>query len=798
MAETIITKPIRETVKENKMVYSYNINLYRSFPDVCDGLKPLHRRTIYAAELEGLYPSKSHTKSARLVGQVLGEWHPHGDTSVYMGLAKLSQDFYMNLPIFDGSGNWGSISGDAPAAMRYTETRMSKYGKELTENIHKNTVNWTMNYLETRKEPLTLPVKYPNLLLNGGYGIGQAYISSIPPHNVNEVIDMTIDLIKNPDKPLEEIAKQIRPDYPTGSTIINDSELTKAYETGYGNIKIRGDIEIREDKNCLVVKSIPYMVTLDTIKDKILEQVKAEKIKGISDIVDSTNKKNGIRLVIKAKKGYSLAKLEEELYKNTPLQSTLLLSLICTENDDSFRTYNIKELFTKWIDYRKTTLKRMFNNDMAKLRRRIHIIDGLLSALTDVDTITNASKTVSSKAELVEKLMAMKKFKLTELQARHIAELELWRLGSMKGLNEEKDQLNKELEDLLEYFTKPSKLDNFIIEELKEGKKKYGRDRLTTCKNLEEIEEEAIEDVKYTLFITKGGFVKKINLELNTQNRGGKGRSCGKLRKNDYIMSAGVVNNRDSLMFFTNEGRVFMTKVHEIEECGLNTLGYDIKTIINLKEGEKVINMINLSNEDFDPEYNLVFITKRGLIKKSSLSQYENIRKTGIIALKINEGDKLVSVILSKSDEDQIVMVSKLAKVARFNVEEVPLTLRDTQGVKGMDLQDEDSIIAGEARKESDNFIFVVTRNGIGKKVLIEEVSKTQRGVKGMMIAKLKSGDFMSSMKLIDISTELTVITQNKMIKVKAEDINTLLRAAQGLTIVKLEDDDKVLDVIAE
>lgn len=799
----VIQSNIRDVVKDSNMMYSYNINLYRAFPNVYDGLKVLHRRVLYCAYNDtNLRYNKPKTKSSKLVGFTLSNYHAHGDSSVYMGMAKLVQDFYMNVPLLDGEGNWGSISGDEPAAMRYTEIRTSRYGDEMVEDIHKSTVNWIDNYLEDNKEPLTLPVKYPNLIINGGYGIGKAYISSIPPHNFNDVVDMTIKLINDPDITLEEVASSIRPDYPTGGVIINDSELTSAYSTGRGDVVVRGKVELDESNNRLIITSVPYMVSVASIKDALLECIKNETIKGISTsrdgIIDETNKKNGVRLIIKAKKGYSLSKLEEDLYKFTPLQSKLLISMMCTENDDEFKRYNIKELFTKWIDYRKITLKRMFNNDMAKLRRRIHIIDGILSALSDIDTITEISKTVSKREELVTKLLAVEKYNFTELQARYIADLQLYKLGSAKDFLAEKQDLETKIQDLIEYFTNPDKLNKYIIDELKEGKKKYGKDKITVCRDIEDIEEEAIDDTDYTIFLTKTGYIKKLNLNISTQNRGGKGRSCGKLKKNDYIISGMIANNKDSLLYFTNTGRVFSTNVHDIDECNLNALGYDIKSIIDLKDDERIINIININKEDKHPEYNIVFTTAKGLIKKSSLEYYDNIRKSGIIALKINEGDTLVSVNLSKSDEDEILLTSKFAKIARFNVSEVPLTQRGTIGVKGMDLLPDDVIVSSDIKNDSDVFVFVITNNGVGKKVLISEVSKTSRGVKGMMIAKLKTGDYISNTKLININNELTIISQSKMIKIKAEDVNTLLRAAQGFTIVKLDEDDNVLDTIVE
>jgi DNA gyrase subunit A len=793
----VLNRTIQEMVRKNKMDYSYNINLFRSFPDVNDGLKVVHRRILFAMDCLNL---KGLIKSAAVVGKTLSDSHPHSDSSVYDAAVNMTQDFYMNVPLLSKSGNLGSISGDAAASQRYTEIGLAKYGKDCLDSLHSNSVNWEDNYLGTMKEPLTLPVKYPNLLINGSFGIGQAYIASIPPHNIKEVLEMTKELINNPELDLEYIAEKIRPDYPTGAVIINEEELKQAYMTGYGNIKVRAGVIRDEENNQLIFTSIPYMTTVNAIKDKILDCVKAETIKDISNIEDLTSTKNGVRLVIKAKRGSSLAKLETDLFKYTQLQSTLLLSLLCTENNETFRYYNIKELFEKWIAYRKMTLKRVFTHDMSKSKKRIHIIDGLLSALNDIDLVVKIAKSSNDKNDCIKRLLKEKKFNFTELQARYISEMQIYKLSklSTQELIDEKSNLDEKVQDLFEYFTCKDKLNNFIIKQLDEGIKKYGSERKTTFATVEEINENNIEDKNYTIFITKNNYIKKVSLDINTQNKGGKGRSCGKLRSKDYIIFANNVNNKDNLLLFTNTGRVFTSKVYGIESCNLNALGFHIKNVIDLKENETIVTAINLTNEEINSENNLIFVTKKGLVKKTTIDHYDAVQKSGLIALKINEGDELIKVLINKTDDEEMVLTTRKGKIDRFCTDDIPLSLRVAMGVKGIDLAEEDDVIGADIIKEEDNFIFVITSNGKGKKVLINEITKTKRGVKGIMIAKLRQTDSISNVAFINQDSELTIITLNKMIKIKAENVSTLLRAAQGDTIVKLEEDDFVKDIIID
>ena len=793
---TIKQETLEEIVSKSMGNYGYNINLFRSFPSVLDGLKPVQRRTVYTLHEMKLTQGKPHRKVAAVVGSVLGLYHPHGDASVSDALVKMGQPFYMNLPIIDGQGSFGSISGDPAAAMRYIECRMSKYCSELLEDIDSNSVNWKPNYDNTTVEPETLPVKYPNLLINGAFGIGQAYISSIPPHNPVDVLDMTIKIIKDPNIELSYIAKNLKPDFPTGGIIINDNELEKAYTTGMGNIKLRAKIEHDKNDNLLITQ-IPYMTTVGTILDKIQEKVKDNSIEGISDIIDMTNDKNGVKVLIKIKKGYDSNIVENLLYTYTPLQSTLNFNLIATEGL-SFKTYNILELFTKWIDYRKVTLKRIFNFKMSKLRKRIHIIDGLLICLDDIDNVIKIIKNSKDRNESRTKLI--KKYSLSDLQADAIVDLQLYRLTSLSinQLKDEKDSKEKELDDLAEYFTNPEKLNNYIINELEEGKRKYKKDRITKVTNIEIDNniEMLVPDTNHTIFITKEGFVKKLSSDsAKVQSSGGVGRSVGKLKDGDYVISAFNSNSKDNILFFTNTGRLFTLKTYELKDTNANAYGYLMNSYINLKPNEKVVTTLTLSDEDYNNEDAfLIFITENGLIKRSLLSNYTSVNKSGLIALKLNENDKLIGV-RECVDEYDIVIVTNKGFGTRYAVNEVTLTQRVTMGMKGINIDREgEKVVAFEIIDGSKDFLLAVDDKGNGKRIDIDSFQKQFRTNKSKFISKIKDTDNIVLVKQVNENQELTLVSTNNVITMNVSDIPVLIRSSSPKNIFKVKKEEKVLD----
>ena len=791
----IKTDTLEQIISKNMGNYGYNINLFRSFPCIMDGLKPVQRRTVYTLHDMKLTQGKPHRKVAAVVGNVLGQFHPHSDASVADALVKLGQSFYMNIPIIDGQGSFGSISGDPAAAMRYIECRMTKYCSELLEDIDSNAINWKPNYDNTTVEPETLPVKYPNLLINGAFGIGQAYISSIPPHNPNDVLQLTIDIIKDPNKKLEDVAKQLKPDFPTGGIIVNSSELEKAYTTGTGNIKLRAKIDTDKNGN-LVITQIPYMTTVGTILDKIQEKVKDGTIEGISDIIDSTNEKNGVKVIIKIKKGYDVSAVENQLYSYTPLQSTLNLNLIATEGL-SFRTYNILELFTKWIEYRKVTLKRIFNFRMSKLRRRIHIIDGLLICLADIDNVIKIIKTAKDRND--SKIKLIKKYSLTDIQADAIVDLQLYRLTglSIQQLKDEKVNKQNDLDDLAEYFTNPSKLDNYIISELEEGKKRYGKDRITSFTDIDTDAnaEASIPNTNHTIFITKDGFVKKTSNDNRSQNSGGVGKSIGKLKDGDYMISAFNCNNKDNILFFTNLGRLLVLKAYEIKDTNLNSFGYLLSTYLTLKKDEKVVTTLSLEDETYKNEDAfLLFVTEKGLIKRSLLSNYTNVNKSGIIALKLNDNDKLVGVRECEEEYDVIIATNK-GMGTRYSINEVTLTQRVSLGMKGINLdKDGERVVAFEIIDGTKDYLLVVDNNGNGKRIDLKSFSKQFRTNKAKFISKLKDNDSIVMVKQVSDNDDVTLVSTQKMIKMAVTDVPVLIRSSSPKNIFKIKSNEEVLD----
>lgn len=674
---------------------------------------------------------------------------------------------------------------------------MTKYAKDCLDDIDKNAINWSPNYDGSLKEPDTLPVKYPNLIINGSYGIGQAYITCIPPHNFEDVADMAIKLIREPNTPIDYIAKNMLPDYPTGGVIINKSELVKAYTTGNGNVRIRAKIT-HTNTGDLLITQIPYMTTVGAILDKIQQVCKDEKIDGISDIIDQTNEKNGIRVLIKIKRGYDANVVEQQLYQLTNLQSTLLFSLIAVDGLE-FKQYNIAELFHKWIDYRKTTIKRVFNFNMSKIRRRIHIIDGLLVCLNDIDNVIALIKTATDRKDTVSKLMS--KYNLSDIQADAIADLQLHRLSSMSinELKNEKTKLTQDLNDYAEYFTDPNKLNDYIITQLEEGKEKYSRERRTTCVDVVEGKSEVeVPDTNHTIFVTKDGFVKKLTIDMRTNSAGCQGRSIGKMKNNDVIINAFNANNRDNLLVFTNMGRMFLSKVSELKDTNLNSYGILVNTYFNLKPNETVVSATAITDEIMTSENAfLVFVTRRGLIKRTMLSQYVNASKSGLIAIKLNDKDELVNVKECNGDMD-VVIATANGGGTRFNTEEVNISLRNTIGVIGASLGENDHVVSFDVVTPETTHIFVVDTSGYGKLIDINGLQAQSRNNKCKLVAKLRNDDKLVSLKLVNQKQAVTIISANNMVKLNVADIPEALRSASSKQIFKLAKEDKVVDSYVE
>jgi DNA gyrase subunit A len=795
---TVVQMDLGKALNKNMGDYSFNINLFRAFADINDGLKPVARRIAYAMHEKKLSPGGAYKKVAAVVGDVIGKYHPHGDASIVDALVKMAQGFYMNNPIVDGHGNFGSISGDEASAMRYIECRMTKYCTDLLEDIEKNAVDWKDNYDGSEIEPVRLPVKFPNLLINGSYGIGQAYISSIPPHKFGDVSDMAVKIIKNPNITLDEVANAMQPDYPTGGIIINQADLVNAYKTGLGTIKVRAKITKNKDGH-LVVSQIPFMTNVGGILDKIQTSVKEEKIDGIADVIDQTNAQKGVQILIKIKKGHDPSVIENQLYKFTPLQTSLNLNLIAVDGLN-FKIYNILEMFQSWIEYRRTTLKRIFNFRISKIRRRMHIIDGLLIALANIDDVVKIIKGASDRQDAQQKLI--KKYKFSDIQAEAITDMKLYQLTGLniQKLKDELKTLKVELAELSEYFSKPQKLDNFIIKELEDGKKKYDKPRRTEVTNIaDEGEEAIIANTNHTVFITKQGYVKKLSLNINTQGTGGKGRSVGNMKDGDYIISAFNANNKDNVLCFTNQGRLLLVKVYEFKDTNLNAFGYLLNTYIQLRKDESVVSTLVLENEQYKNEdAYLLFVTKNGLVKRSSISHYNNVPKSGLIALKLNDDDSLVGVQFA-DQEYEIVIATSRGLGTRFSTSEISLTLRMSLGMKGISVDDGDRAVAFTILDEdSKTHLLVANSGGTGKRIEFISFQAQGRTKKAKIVTKLNPNEELVQILKVNDDDEVTLVGSKKMIKIKADDVPVLIRSSSPKTIFKLDKGEKVLDAISE
>ena len=640
---------LKVNTQDSALVYSININA-RTFPDVRDGLKPVARRILWTMYDNGLLPNKPRKKSNTLSGLTLAI-HPHGSASVDEATMKMAQTFYNNIPLVDVQGSFGTIAGDPPAASRYVEVRLSKYGYEFLRDIEKNAVSWKDNYDNTLVEPKYLPVRFPNLLINGSFGIGWGFISNIPPNNINEVIDMTIKLINEPETTIQEVASSVLPDFPTGGSIINKQDVIIAYEKGIGKIIIRGDAKINDDDNTIVITSIPFMCNTGKIVETIINIIKdknSDKLKEIIDITDRS-KNEAVNVIIKCKKGTDLNYILNKLYELTPLEDTITISFV-VQKDNNFFSCDIKQLFTEWIEFRRNLEKRISNYDIERLRKRIHVIDGLLLALADLEKLIDIFKTAENKNDAINKLL--KNFKnMTKIQADAIAELKLYQINNLNQNNLLQEKQDKEnlLQTIVDKLSDVNKINSVIIAELEAYKKQYGTPRKTVLLNkVGNNTEEVIDDTVYNMYFTKQGYIKKI---LPTMDNKVYKNFGGKLNKDDAVKQNISIKNSAILLCFTNTGIVYKTTMNKIPEVSnLNSVGYNIRDILKLKSTERIVKILPLSIKEYNnSSYDLLFVTKQGMIKITTGENFNNINNGGLISIKLNDNDILFNVIKIKS-----------------------------------------------------------------------------------------------------------------------------------------------------
>ncbi len=787
---------IHDEMKKSYIDYSMSVIVGRALPDVRDGLKPVHRRILYGMGQLGVTPDKPHKKSARIVGEVMGKYHPHGDSSIYDAMVRMAQDFSQRYMLVDGHGNFGSIDGDGAAAQRYTEARMSPYALQMLRDIEKETVDFRDNFDGEEKEPVVLPSRFPNLLVNGSNGIAVGMATSIPPHNLGEVIDATVKLIDEPETDVDELMKIIKgPDFPTGALILGKSGMREAYRTGIGKVKVRSVCEIEETdrgRSQIVVSEIPYQVNKARLIEKMAELVKEKRVDGISAIRDESNRE-GIRIVIELKKDANPQITLNRLYKHTQLQDSYSMIMIALV-DGQPKVLTLYDILNEYIKFQKEVVTRRTQYDLKKAEARAHILEGLRIALDNIDEVIHIIRSAYNDAK--EKLM--ERFGLSEIQAQAILDM---RLARLQGLEREKiDNEYNELMERIAYFK--SLLENehllmgVIKDELLEIKKKFGDKRRTKIvKDEGELDEEdLVEEENVAVTLTHLGYIKRVPADTyKAQRRGGKGIMGITTRDNDFVKDLIMTSTHDYLMFFTNTGKAHKIKAYEVPEATRTARGTPAINFLNLLQRERITAVIPV--QDFASDRYLIAVTKHGTIKKTALSQFDTNRKTGLIAINLKEGDELIG-IKETTGNNNVIIVTKKGKCICFSEKDVREMGRIAGGVRAIKLEGDDEVVAMEL-VEPGQQLFVATENGYGKRTPVEDYKVQVRGGKGLLTydkAKFKKTGALVGAMVVDEDDEIMLINSDGIIiRIKASDVTVLGRATQGVRIMKVEDETKIV-----
>ncbi len=793
--KNIVEVGIDSSIEESYLAYSMSVIIGRALPDARDGLKPVHRRILYAMHELGLTSKVAYKKSARIVGDVIGKYHPHGDNAVYDALVRMAQDFSMRLELVDGQGNFGSIDGDNAAAMRYTEARMTKASEEILRDIDKDTIDFVPNYDDTLKEPDILPSRLPNLLVNGANGIAVGMATSIPPHRIDEIIDALVHVLENPNARLDEILEFVKgPDFPTGGIIYGKAGIIEAYKTGRGRVKVRAKVHVEKTKNkeIIVLDEMPFQTNKAKLVEQISDLAREKQIEGISEVRDESDRE-GIRVVIELKRDAMSEIVLNHLYKLTTMETTFSIILLAIYNKEP-KIFTLLELLHLFLNHRKTIIIRRTIFELEKAKARAHILEGYLIALDNIDEIVQLIKT--SQSPETAKNALMERFTLSEIQSKAILEMRLQRLTGL-----ERDKIKEEYQNLLELISdlngilkSEDRLNEVVKTELLEVKEQFSSQRCTEIQEAyENIDiEDLIANEPMVVSMSYKGYVKRVDLKAyERQNRGGKGKLSGNTYEDDFIENFFVANTHDILLFITNKGQLYHLKVYKIPEASRIAMGKAIVNLISLAPDEKI--MATLSTKDFSDERSLAFFTKNGVVKRTNLSEFGSNRSySGIRAIVLDEGDELVSAKIVDKNAKHLLIASYLGIFIKFPLEDVREIGRTTRGVIGIRLNENDFVVGAVVISDDGNKLLSVSENGLGKQTLAEAYREQSRGGKGIIGMKLtqKTGNLVSVINVDDENLDLMILTASaKMIRVSIKDIKeTIRRNTSGVKLIDTAD----------
>ncbi|GAA9436773.1 DNA topoisomerase (ATP-hydrolyzing) subunit A [Helicobacter pylori] len=793
--KNIVEVGIDSSIEESYLAYSMSVIIGRALPDARDGLKPVHRRILYAMHELGLTSKVAYKKSARIVGDVIGKYHPHGDNAVYDALVRMAQDFSMRLELVDGQGNFGSIDGDNAAAMRYTEARMTKASEEILRDIDKDTIDFVPNYDDTLKEPDILPSRLPNLLVNGANGIAVGMATSIPPHRIDEIIDALVHVLENPNTGLDEILEFVKgPDFPTGGIIYGKAGIIEAYKTGRGRVKVRAKVHVEKTKNkeIIVLDEMPFQTNKAKLVEQISDLAREKQIEGISEVRDESDRE-GIRVVIELKRDAMSEIVLNHLYKLTTMETTFSIILLAIYNKEP-KIFTLLELLRLFLNHRKTIIIRRTIFELEKAKARAHILEGYLIALDNIDEIVRLIKT--SQSPEAAKNALMERFTLSEIQSKAILEMRLQRLTGL-----ERDKIKEEYQNLLELISdlngilkSEDRLNGVVKTELLEVKEQFSSQRHTEIQEAyENIDiEDLIANEPMVVSMSYKGYVKRVDLKAyERQNRGGKGKLSGNTYEDDFIENFFVANTHDILLFITNKGQLYHLKVYKIPEASRIAMGKAVVNLISLAPDEKI--MATLSTKDFSDERSLAFFTKNGVVKRTNLSEFGSNRSySGIRAIVLDKGDELVSAKIVDKNAKHLLIASYLGIFIKFPLEDVREIGRNTRGVGGIRLNENDFVVGAVVINDDGNKLLSVSENGLGKQTLAEAYREQSRGGKGIIGMKLtqKTGNLVSVISVDDENLDLMILTASaKMIRVSIKDIKeTIGRNTSGVKLIDTAD----------